>query len=141
MKKWMNSRAKLGVVFFAATAVASCGAGAEAASGGFFTEVPAGDWSYEAVNELISAGAVPEYEVQIPAGRVIYDLWATYRREPGLTMPTVTDWWEPNKEGYRIGFDYVLDKNLTFTTWMNWFKDIDTSERTRRFRFQVDAFF
>ncbi|MBO6204359.1 MAG: hypothetical protein J6O13_12605 [Selenomonas sp.] len=70
-----------------------------------------------------------------------YDLWATYRREPGLTMPTVTDWWEPNKEGYRIGFDYVLDKNLTFTTWMNWFKDIDTSERTRRFRFQVDAFF
>ena len=71
MKKWMNSREKLGVVLFAATAVASCGAGAEAASGGFLTEVPAGDWSYEAVNELISAGDVPEYEVQIPAGRVM----------------------------------------------------------------------
>ncbi|MBR1696471.1 MAG: hypothetical protein IJ709_13995, partial [Selenomonas sp.] len=71
MKKWMNSKARLGAAFFAALSVASGGTGAEAASGGFLTEVPAGDWSYEAVNELISAGAVPEYEVQVPADRVL----------------------------------------------------------------------
>ena len=70
-----------------------------------------------------------------------YDIWATYRREPGLTMPTVTDWWPNNNEGIRVGADYVLDKNLTATTWMTWFKEIDTGERSKRYRFQVDFYF
>lgn len=35
------------------------------------SEVPASDWSYGAVNELISAGMVPDYAVTIPQGRVM----------------------------------------------------------------------
>ena len=35
------------------------------------SEVPASDWSYGAVNELISAGMVPDYAVPYPQGRVM----------------------------------------------------------------------
>jgi hypothetical protein len=70
-----------------------------------------------------------------------YDIWAEYRREPGLTMPTVTDWWDNNYQGIRLGFDYVMDKNFMFTTWMNWCREIDTGLSNKRLRFQVDVFF
>ncbi|MBR1695616.1 MAG: hypothetical protein IJ709_09495, partial [Selenomonas sp.] len=61
---------KIGTAAVMTAAVMSCGASAEAA-GGFLTEVPAGDWSYSAVNELIAAKAVPDYAVTIPEGRVL----------------------------------------------------------------------
>ena len=71
MKTWnLLNAGKIGTVAAMTAAVISCGASAEAA-GGFLTEVPAGDWSYTAVNELIAAKAVPDYAVTIPEGRVL----------------------------------------------------------------------
>ena len=71
MKTWnLLNAGKIGTVAAMTAAVISCGASAEAA-GGFLTEVPAGDWSYSAVNELIAAKAVPDYAVTIPEGRVL----------------------------------------------------------------------
>ena len=70
MRTWnLLNAGKIGMAAMSA-AVISCGASAEAA-GGFLTEVPAGDWSYSAVNELIAAKAVPDYAVTIPQGRVL----------------------------------------------------------------------
>lgn len=71
MKTWnLLNAGKIGTAAVMTAAVVSCGASAEAA-GGFLTEVPAGDWSYSAVNELIAAKAVPDYAVTIPEGRVL----------------------------------------------------------------------
>ena len=71
MKTWnLLNAGKIGTAAVMTAAVMSCGASAEAA-GGFLTEVPAGDWSYTAVNELIAAKAVPDYAVTIPEGRVL----------------------------------------------------------------------
>ena len=71
MKTWnLLNAGKIGTAAVMTAAVMSCGASAEAA-GGFLTEVPAGDWSYSAVNELIAAKAVPDYAVTIPEGRVL----------------------------------------------------------------------
>lgn len=71
MKTWnLLNAGKIGTAAVMTAAVVSCGASAEAA-GGFLTEVPAGDWSYTAVNELIAAKAVPDYAVTIPEGRVL----------------------------------------------------------------------
>ena len=41
------------------------------ASSNFFADVPADDWSYSAVNELISTGKVPGYSEKIPDGRIM----------------------------------------------------------------------
>ena len=71
MKTWnLLNAGKIGTAAVMTATVMSCGASAEAA-GGFLTEVPAGDWSYSAVNELIAAKAVPDYAVTIPEGRVL----------------------------------------------------------------------
>lgn len=69
MKNWMNV-GKMSAAAVMTAAVMSYGASAEAANG-FLAEVPAGDWSYGAVNELIAAKAVPDYAVTIPEGRVL----------------------------------------------------------------------
>lgn len=69
MRSWMNV-GKIGAAAVMTAAVMSYGQSAEAANG-FLAEVPAGDWSYSAVNELIAAKAVPDYEVTIPEGRVL----------------------------------------------------------------------
>ncbi|SHK24572.1 hypothetical protein SAMN05216582_10121 [Selenomonas ruminantium] len=69
MRSWMNA-GKIGAATVMTAAVMSYGASAEAANG-FLAEVPAGDWSYGAVNELIAAKAVPDYTVRIPEGRVL----------------------------------------------------------------------
>ncbi|MBP3780926.1 MAG: hypothetical protein ILA30_04610, partial [Selenomonas sp.] len=71
MKTWNLLKAgKIGIGTAVTAAVISSGASVEAA-GGFLAEVPAGDWSYSAVNELIAAKVVPDYAVMIPEGRVL----------------------------------------------------------------------
>lgn len=69
MRSWMNV-GKIGAAAVMTAAVMSYGQSAEAANG-FLAEVPAGDWSYRAVNELIMAKVVPDYAVTIPEGRVL----------------------------------------------------------------------
>lgn len=70
-----------------------------------------------------------------------YDIFATYRKEPGLTWVTVTDWYPVNTEGFRVGVDYVMAKNMMFTTWAHRFKEIDTDAKQTRYRFQLSAMF
>ena len=41
------------------------------AAANFFEEVPANDWSYSAVNDLIGTGNVPGYTQKIPQGRIL----------------------------------------------------------------------
>lgn len=70
-----------------------------------------------------------------------YDIFATWRKEPGLTWVTVTDWYPVNTEGFRVGVDYILAKNIMFTTWADKIKEIDTGAKQSRYRFQVLAMF
>ena len=66
-----------------------------------------------------------------------YDIWATYRKEPGKSWVTVTDWWPKNAEGFRVGADVVVAKNMMFTTWADKIKEIDTKAKHTRYRFQL----
>ena len=70
-----------------------------------------------------------------------YDIWATYRKEPGKSWVTVTDWWPKNAEGFRLGADYVVAKNMFFTTWADKIKEIDTKAKHTRYRFQMQFMF
>ena len=70
MKKW-NTYRKMVLSMGIAAMLMGGMTPAEAATNGFLAEVPAGDWSYAAANELIAAGVVPEYEMAIPEGRVL----------------------------------------------------------------------
>ena len=70
-----------------------------------------------------------------------YDIWATYRKEPGKSWVTVTDWWPKNAEGFRIGTDIVVAKNMFFTTWADRIKEIDTKAKHTRYRFQMQFMF
>lgn len=72
MKNWkMMSTKTLSAAALSVAIVMGSGMSGEAAAAGFMSEVPASDWSYGAVNELISAGMVPDYAVTIPQGRVM----------------------------------------------------------------------
>lgn len=66
-----------------------------------------------------------------------YDIWATYRKEPGKSWVTVTDWWPKNAEGFRVGADVVVAKNMIFTTYADKIKEIDTRAKQTRYRFQM----
>ena len=66
-----------------------------------------------------------------------YDIWATYRKEPGKSWVTVTDWWPKNAEGFRIGADFVPAKNMLFTTWVDKIREIDVRAKHTRYRFQM----
>lgn len=48
-----------------------CGTVQASASSNFFADVPADDWSYSAVNELIASGKVNGYTEPIPSGRIM----------------------------------------------------------------------
>ena len=72
MQNWkMVSRNTLGAAALSATIVMGSGVSGEAATAGVMSEVPVSDWSYSAVNELISAGMVPDYAITIPQGRIM----------------------------------------------------------------------
>ena len=64
-----NMRKKL-LVAALSSAIICVGAHVSASSN-FFADVPADDWSYSAVNELISTGKVPGYTEKIPDGRIM----------------------------------------------------------------------
>ena len=66
--KFFNKKQLAAAVLTGALAFGSMQA--EAATN-FFAEVPSGDWSYSAVNELINSGNVPGYNQPIPSGRVL----------------------------------------------------------------------
>ncbi len=66
-----------------------------------------------------------------------FDIYATYRREPGSTWVTVTDWWPKNAQGFRIGADYVISDNIWFNTMVDKIKEIDTKAEQTRYRFQL----
>jgi|GEM_PF-1041897 len=70
-----------------------------------------------------------------------YDIYATYRKEPGKSWVTVTDWWPKNAEGFRIGTDITVAKNILFNTMVDRIKEIDTKSKQTRYRFQMMMLF
>jgi hypothetical protein len=65
-----------------------------------------------------------------------FDIFALYRYSPRLASYSNTDDWVQNVKGWRIGGDYVVTKNMGFTTWYTFGKDIDTNEKSDMYRFQ-----
>lgn len=63
-----RKKGSLKAAVIAATILLNSGVIAEA-SDSFLSEVKCDDWSYQAINQLIEAGAVPDYTVKIPEGR------------------------------------------------------------------------
>lgn len=70
-----------------------------------------------------------------------YGVTMTYRYEPALTWPTVTDWCGLNEKFLRLGFAYVPTKNVLLDTFYSWGREIDTDARSDMFRFQAQLFF
>lgn len=81
------------------------------------------------------------YKNADPAKPGTYSAWLKYRREPGLTWVTVTDWWPINTEGLRLGFDYVVAKNMIIGVWGDRMKEIDTGAKSQRYRVQLTTNF
>jgi hypothetical protein len=76
--------------------------------------------------------------IQVPGS---YGITATYRYEPALTWPTVTDWCGLNERFVRLGVSYVPAKNILLDTFYTWAREIDTGARDDMFRFQAQFFF
>lgn len=70
-----------------------------------------------------------------------YGITATYRYEPALSWPTVTDWCGLNERFFRLGASWVPAKNIMLDTFYTWGKEIDTGVRNDMFRFQAQMFF
>ena len=70
-----------------------------------------------------------------------YGVTLTYRYEPALTWPTVTDWCGLNEKFIRLGFSYVPYKNILLDTFYTWGREIDTGARSDLYRFQAQLFF
>lgn len=81
------------------------------------------------------------YKNANPAVPNSWQIWAKYRREPGLTWTTVTDWWPVNTEGVRVGADYVIAKNMILGAWGDWMREINTKAKSNRYRVQLTTFF
>lgn len=67
-----------------------------------------------------------------------YDYFALYRKSPQLASYSNTDDWRQNVKGIRLGMDYILDKNVGFTTWYTIGKDIDTKAQNNEYRVEFD---
>ena len=65
-----------------------------------------------------------------------FDIFAMYRKSPMLASYSNTDDWVKNVKGFRIGADYVVTKNMGFTTWYTFGKDVDTNEVNNMYRMQ-----
>jgi len=76
-----------------------------------------------------------------PAKPGSYGIYGTYRKEPGSSWVTVTDWWPKNAEGFRIGTDITVAKNMMFNTMVDRIKEIDTKSKQTRYRFQMMMLF
>ena len=70
-----------------------------------------------------------------------YGITATYRYEPALVWPTVTDWCGLNEKFIRLGVSYVPAKNIMLNSFYTWGKEIDTGARDDMFRFEAMMFF
>lgn len=70
-----------------------------------------------------------------------YGITTTYRYEPALSWPTVTDWCGLNERFVRLGVAYVPAKNVLLDTFYTWAREIDTGEKDDMFRFQAQFFF
>ena len=70
-----------------------------------------------------------------------YGITATYRYEPALSWPTVTDWCGLNEKFIRLGVNYVPAKNIMLDTFYTWGREIDTGVRDDLYRFQAQFFF
>ena len=70
-----------------------------------------------------------------------YGITATYRYEPALSWPTVTDWCGLNEKFIRLGVSYVPAKNIMLNSFYTWGKEIDTGARDDMYRFEAMMFF
>jgi len=70
-----------------------------------------------------------------------YAITTTYRYEPALTWPTVTDWCGLNERFIRLGVSYVPAKNVLLDTFYTWGREIDTGAKDDLYRFQAQFFF
>ena len=70
-----------------------------------------------------------------------YGVTATYRYEPALSWPTVTDWCGLNERFVRVGVSWVPAKNILLDTFYTWAREIDTGSKDDMFRFQAQFFF
>lgn len=70
-----------------------------------------------------------------------YGIKLTYRYEPALSWPTVTDWCDLNDKFVRLAFSYVPAKNILLDTFYSWEREIDTGDRDDMYRFQAQFFF
>jgi len=70
-----------------------------------------------------------------------YGITATYRYEPALSWPTVTDWCGLNERFVRLGVSYVPAKNVLLDTFYTWAREIDTGAKDDLYRFQAQFFF
>lgn len=70
-----------------------------------------------------------------------YGITATYRYEPALTWPTVTDWCGLNEKFTRLGVSWVPAKNIMLDTFYSWGREIDTGVKDDLYRFQAQFFF
>lgn len=70
-----------------------------------------------------------------------YAVTATYRFEPALSWPTVTDWCGLNQRFFRLGVAWVPAKNIMLDTFYTWAREIDTGAKDDLFRFQAQFFF
>ena len=109
MKKW-NKCSKMVLSMGIAAMLAGGMTQAEAANN-FLAEVPAGDWSYAAANELIAAGVVPEYDVAIPEGRVLSRLeMAMIVQEAMANESAMTDAQKASAEKLKQAYYYDIKK-------------------------------
>lgn len=83
-----------------------CGAGlalstaATASAASFLDEVPADDWSYGAVNNLIETGNVTDYSISIPEGRVL----------SRMEMAAIVDAAYKNKDAFSEADQFVIEQ-------------------------------
>jgi hypothetical protein len=70
-----------------------------------------------------------------------YGITATYRYEPALSWPTVTDWCGLNERFVRLGVSWVPAKDILLDTFYTWAREIDTGAKDDMYRFQAQFFF
>jgi hypothetical protein len=66
--------------------------------------------------------------------------WLMYLKQPTLAQFSDTMGFE-NMEGIRPGFNYVVDKGMLMEVYATFARDIDTHERRRDIRYQLNMFF
>ena len=89
------------------------------ASSKFFADVPADDWSYSAVNELISTGKVPGYTERIPDGRIMSRLemaMIVEEAQRNLSAFNAEDQAVIEKLGKEYFYDVMIPCNLRHIT-------------------------